>query len=454
MVNRVSSSILCILILLSLMISACGGNGSTQAGAAGGRGSRRGGPMGGARGGDLPAVQVKTVAVERVPFQRRVDLSGTLISIDQARVSSEVAGIVKDVLVELGTEVKAGQPLVQIDPRELELARQRAESALRQTEAQLGISTDSGMVPADEEIAAVRTAMANRDEARAQYTRAMELMNRGLLPRADLETTETRVKVTEAAYQAALENVRALKASLQDRRAAYELAVKKVKDAVVRAPITGSVAERPVQRGEFLRENTVVATIVQTNPLKLVSAVQEKYSNDIHQNQQVLFSVESLPDQQIEGRVAYISPAVDQATRTFAVEVLVDNPRRILKPGFFAKGVILTRRDENVMAVSDRAVITAAGVASVFVISDGIVKQQTIRLGAREGERLEVLEGLKGDEILAASNLNELVSGIPVRTDAQIGEDLDGISEGDGKQVIPNINAPARGGRRGGPGGS
>jgi RND family efflux transporter MFP subunit len=359
---------------------------------------------------------VRTAPVQRVSFQRSVELSGTLVSPDQARVSSEVAGTVRDVLVEIGQEIQVGQELVRLDTTELNLALQRAESALRQTEAQLGIPPGSSQLPADEQVAAVRTAAANREEARAQLARAQESFNKGLSSKADFDTVSTRFKVTEAAYQAAVENVQALKASLQDRRAAYDLAKKKVDDAIIRAPIAGAVSERPVQRGEFIRETTPVVTIVRMSPLKLRTAVQEKYANLIHPNQVVNFQVEPYPNDMFTGKIAFISPAVDQASRTFAAEVIVENPGHKLKPGFFAKGNILVDRDENVLAVTEETVSILAGVSSVFVIADGVVRQTAIRTGAREGKHIEVLEGLKGDEILAASNLNELVSGSRVNT--------------------------------------
>lgn len=401
-----------------------------------GRGQRRG-------GGAQTAINAKTAPVSRISVQRSVDLSGTLVSPDQARVSSEVSGIVRDVLVEIGQEVQVGQELVHLDTTELNLALQRAESALRQTEAQLGInSTRPGEIPADEQIAAVRTAAANRDDARAQLTRAQELITKGLMPRAEFDTVQTRVKVSEASYQSSLENVQALKASLQDRRASYDLARKKVNDAVIKAPVAGAISERPVQRGEFIRENTVVVTIVRMNPLTLKTGVQEKYANLVRQNQAVQFKVEPYPDETFRGTIAFISPAIDQATRTFAAEILVDNPARKLKPGFFAKGEILVKRDEGVLAVPEETVLTLAGVASVYLIENGIVKQQSIRIGQREGKYVEVLEGLKGDEVLAASNLNELVSGIRVG------------GGGDEEEAVPaEGGAPASAGqRRGGRG--
>ena len=123
--------------------------------------------------------------------------------------------------------------LVRLEPRELQLALDRAESALRQVEAQLGIDrAQDKQPPADEQIASVRQAIANRDDARAAFERAQQLNGRGLLSQVDRDTAETRLKVAEANYQAALDTVHSLKASLQDRRASYELAQKKLADAV------------------------------------------------------------------------------------------------------------------------------------------------------------------------------------------------------------------------------
>ncbi len=362
-----------------------------------------------------PTVRIRTTPVQRITIQRQIDVSGTLVSPDQARVSSEVAGVVREVLVELGREVRPGQELVRLEPRELLLAAKRAESILRQTEAQLGIDGESVKEPpSDEQIAGVRLAQANRDDARAQLARAMRLASQGLLAQVDLDTAETRGKVTEAAYQAALENVHSLKASLQDRRAAYELAQKKLSDATIRAPVGGQVSERLVQPGEFIRENTPVVTIVQMHPLKLRTAVQERYADKIQPGLPVQFKVESFPGFSFEGRVAYVSPAVDQSTRTFPVEALVDNSNRQLKPGFFAKGIILTHRDENVLAVPEEAVSTLAGVSTVYVVEQNKVRQQIVSLGVHEGKYFELVEGLKGNEILATSNLSQLATGVVV----------------------------------------
>jgi RND family efflux transporter MFP subunit len=396
---------LSILVIGLISLNACSTT-SGQAAGPGGRGRGRG-----------AAVQIDTATVERISIERQADLSGTLVSPDQAKVSSEVAGIVRDVTIQLGSEVRAGDPLVRLEPRELALALERADSSLRQVEAQLGIAHREGeQVLPDDQVASVRQAMANRDDAKNSYDRAAQLNGRGLVSQVDKDTAETRLKVMEANYEAAMDNVRALRATLQDRRAAYDLAVKKLNDAVIKAPVAGSVSERLVQNGEFIRENTQVATIVQMNPLKLRTSIQEKFAGLIHQGQVVKFAVEAFGDRMFDGKVAYVSPAVDQATRTFAIESLVDNPDHILKPGFFAKGTIALKVDDNVMAVPDDTVSTLAGVSTVYVVEDGKARQQIVTLGAHEGKRWEIVEGLKGPEVLAASQLNLLATGMSVAT--------------------------------------
>ena len=420
-----------IIVAASLAASGCEKTTGQAAGPGGGRGGR---------GGRGAAVATETTPVSRMSVQREVDLSGTLLSPDQAKISAEVAGIIREVRVQLGTEVRAGDVLVRLEPSELKFALDRAESALRQVEAQLGIDrAKDKQPPADEQIASVRQAIANRDDARSAFERAQQLNGRGLLTKADRDTAETRFKVTEANFQAALDTVHSLKASLQDRRASYELAQKKLSDAVIKAPIAGSISERLVQQGEFIRENTQVATIVQMSPLKLKTAIQEKHASLIHPGQAVEFDVEAFRNRKFTGTIAYVSPAVDQATRTFAVEAMVDNADRQLKPGFFAKGVVLTSVDASVMAVPEDAVSTLAGVSTVYVIENGKARQQQIALGARQNKLVEVTSGLKGDEVLATVNLNQLATGVTVTT-GKAG-DAGGATPGGGS---------GRGGRRGG----
>jgi RND family efflux transporter MFP subunit len=414
-----------------------------------------GGPGGGRGRGSGPAVSVRTTAVQRMSIQRQVDLAGTLLSPDQAKVSAEAAGVVRSVLVEIGSQVRAGDPLVKLEPRELALALARAESALRQTRAQLGMhgTLDGGDTPPpDDEIGSVKNALATLNDARATADRSKVLSSRGLLSPVDLQTAETRLKVAEAAYQSAVDTARGQKALLQDRRASFDLATKKLNDAVVRAPIAGMVADRPVQVGEFIAERTAVATIVQMNPLKLRTGVQERYAGVVQAGQAVEFRVESFGDTVFKGKVAYVSPSLDPTMRTFTIEALVDNSDYRLKPGFFAKGTILTRMDDGVLAVPDAAVSTMAGVSSVYIIKANKITQQAVSLGVRQGNLWEVTDGLEGTETLAANRLNELATGVSVTLGGEPGATPAGGRRGGGRRGQGGGGGGGRG--QGGQGGA
>jgi membrane fusion protein (multidrug efflux system) len=367
---------------------------------------------------------------------------GTLLPPDPAWVSCVAAGIVPAGRVPLAPVGGPGAALVRLEPRELQLAADRAEGQLHQIEAQLGIDrARDRLPPSDDQIATIRQAMANRDDARNTFKRATQLHDRGLMSQVDYDTAETRLKVAEANHQAAVDAVQALKATLQDRRAAWELAQKKLADAVIKAPVAGAVSERLVQPGEFIRENTPVATIVQVNPLKLKTAIQERHAALIRPGQAVAFNVEAFQGRAFMGKVAYVSPAVDQATRTFPVEALVDNADRVLKPGFFAKGVVRTHVDENVMAVHEDAISTLAGVSTVYVVENDKARQQQVTLGARQEKLVEITGGLMGDETLATTNLSQLATGVPVHAGRPGEENAGGTAAGGGREV--------RGGRRG-----
>jgi RND family efflux transporter MFP subunit len=443
--------------VMAAAVAACSGGGSAPgAGAPGGAGPRGAAGAGGAgggggrRGGGGPAVDVRVTNVGRMSVQRTVDLAGNLTSPDLARVSAEAGGVVREVLVELGTEVKVGQPLIKLDPRELEYSLAQAEGTLRQTYAQLGMHenvTADTPPPPDEQVAAVRTAVANLEDAKAGMARADALSKRGVLSPVDLQAAQTKLKVAEAGYQSSLDTARSLKAQLLQRRAAFELAKKQLADAVVKAPIAGGVVDRYVQVGEYIPARTAVATIVQTNPLKVRTGVQERHADAVKPGQHVEFRVASFGDALFTGKIAYVSPAVDQTMRTFQVEALVDNADRRLKPGFFAKGVIFTRKDEAVLAVPDTAVSTLAGVSSVYTIKNNRITQQQVTLGVRQGDLWEIVEGLKGDETLANNRLNELATGITVRV-AEGGRGGAGSRQGVGGQRGGGDRA---GERQGGP---
>jgi membrane fusion protein (multidrug efflux system) len=118
-----------------------------------------------------------------------------------------------------------------------------------------------------------------------------------------------------------------------------------------------------------------------------------------------------------EGRIVRINPQVDLASRTFQVEALVPNSQRRLKPGSFAQANILTRMESGAVFIPEPALYSFAGVNKVFVVRDGKAAEIAVDVdkSQRDSEgHIRVVRGLKGDEVVIASGLNRIATGVPV----------------------------------------
>jgi membrane fusion protein (multidrug efflux system) len=156
--------------------------------------------------------------------------------------------------------------------------------------------------------------------------------------------------------------------------------------------------------------------------VKLRGDVPERYAPELKSEQGVRVRVDAFPEREFAGRLSRISPASNRDNRSIAVEVMVDNRERQLKPGFFANAAIVTRTDDKAIMVPQEAVTTFAGVTKVFVISGNTAHERQVRPGTRAADGLiEIVEGLHPDEIVATSGLTKLQEGaaVTVKTTAQ-----------------------------------
>jgi membrane fusion protein (multidrug efflux system) len=196
--------------------------------------------------------------------------------------------------------------------------------------------------------------------------------------------------------------------------AALGVARKKLQDATIRAPISGAVAKRHVNVGEFVKDGTALFTLVVTDPLKYVGTVPERYAPDLRGGQSVQLGLDAYPGQTFSGQVTRVAPAVDVQTRGLSLEARVPNPDGRLRPGFFAKGAVLTRKDETVTFVPAEAVSYFVGINKVFVVTDGKAQERLVKPGGRQGGWVEIVEGVKAGETVAITNLAQLFNGAPV----------------------------------------
>lgn len=314
-------------------------------------------------------VESAVVASRQVPTF--ISLTGTLTAPHDSNVAADTMGKVARTLVERGTEVKAGAPLVSLDARTATFAAREAR-------------------------ASAEAAKARGDLAREELKRSDELFAKGAINSSAHDHATAEALSAEKQAEAA--------GAMADRLE------KSLADTTVRAPFDGVVAERMVDAGEYVSNGAKVARVVQIDPLRLQLAVPEAALQSIKEGQQVEFEVASWPGQKFQGVVKYVGPAVREATRDLLIEAEVANKDRKLRPGMFAVAKVAAG-DAQLAAVPTSAVRHGDQTESVFIIEDGRLQERIIQVGEKVDGNVSVLSGLKPGETVVARVTDKLQDG-------------------------------------------
>jgi len=358
------------------------------------------------------AIQVSTAPVIERSTNRGVEVVGSLEAQDQVTVSSQGSGNLESISVDLGSPVSRGQVIARIDQRELKLKRDQAEAALHQAEAKLGITRDGKIDPQKQPD--VRQAVAALERARYDLTAAKKLFDAGTISNQQYDVYQKTVDQAEARYQASLENVRNLEGIIEEKRAALDLTKKQLADSDIISPLSGVVKEKTASRGEYLQPGKPVVTIVQINPLRLRLEVPETFAASIAKGQVVTLKVDSFPDREFKGVIKRINPSMDEKSRSLMAEAEVANSNALLRPGMFARSQIVSNSKTMALMVPEKAVVSLAGVTKIFVLEGAVAVERIVKLGARDGSLVEILEGVKAGERVITSNAEQLHDGSAV----------------------------------------
>jgi RND family efflux transporter MFP subunit len=374
---------------LSLLLSGCQGQGAVGAEE---QKSKPAGP---------PPREVKVTPAAERTVARTVSATGTLAADDQVVLGTKVAGRLAETTVDLGTRVKKGQLVGRLDQSDFKLRVEQAEASLQQARVRLGLSptgTDEKVDP--EQTAVVRQARAMMDDARLTRDRSIKLAQQELIARAQLDTAEAALQVSEGRYQDAIEEVRNRQAVIAQRRSELDLARQQLSDTVIVSPLDGVVSLKQASVGEYLSAGTPIATLVRVHPLRLRVPVPEREGSGVRAGHAVTLTVEG--DATVyRGRVVRLSPIVQEQNRTLLVEAEVPNERGFLRPGSFARVDILTEVSQPVITIPATAVIVFAGVEKVMVVRQGKTAEVRVTTGRRLGPDVEILDGLKrGDPVV------------------------------------------------------
>ncbi len=403
-------------------------------------------------------VPVEVAQVTRSTLERTVEVTGSLTSARVAEVFARRSGLVARVLVNDGARVEAGQPLVALDGSEAATRLRQAEAASRVAEARLALlvagarpqerlqvqeavrQAESGLAAAQTQLRHAQVAV---EIAETSLERMEALFRDGAVSRAQVDQARleadrarTHVRVTEAQLRAAeaqvraarqqqslveagprTEEIQAARAQLEQARAALTEARQALADMTVRAPFAGRVARLRVSPGDFTTSgefgSVPVAVVYDDRALEAEVTVGEREAGLLRSGQPAILRPEIAPGLTLRAVVKTVTPLVDPGSRAITVRLhLIDAPAT-LQPGTFVRGAVVVERRMGVLTVP-RAALRGDAHPTVWVVAGGVVNVRAVRTGLIEGNRVEVVSGVRGGEHVVVLGPEDLVAGTKV----------------------------------------
>jgi len=349
------------------------------------------------------------VRAERGPVEARLQTTGTLEPHRESKVGPRVSGIVESTLVEEGMHVKEGEALVALESKHFELARDEAKAALAVAEAQLkNILAGTRYEVTEQARSRLQEARVYLENVSAERSRVEALFRQGALHKKAYDHAVTQHEAAEAALRAAEKGLQmALKGATEEEiqvaraetarvRSALNRAEQVLKDAVVRAPFSGVVVKRFVNKGEYVSTMalTPIAWIMDIDPVELELRIPETRVQEVALGNPVEIYPDALPKKVFQGRVSDIIPVVDPVSRTVRVKARIPNADFQLTSGMFCRARLSTGTRGSVIRIPRAALFRQEGQTLTFLVQGGRVRKRVLTIGAVDEDYAEVLSGL------------------------------------------------------------
>ncbi len=376
------------------------------------------------------AAPVRLAIAVRQTIRRVITADATLYPVEQADVMPKISAPVARFYVNRGDHVRAGQPLARMENRDLLAAARAAHAQTAQAQSNLrntaGATVPEAETKARADLAAARQAA---DSARRLLDNRRWLYEQGALARKLVDEAQTQNAQAAAEWKTAEEHLRALEAVAgREQIAAAEAQVRQAREqaesaeaqagyAIVRSPIGGVVASRPLYQGDMASTGQPVATIMNIASVVARANVPQTEVSRIRVGNAATIRGPA-GDVEAPGRVTVVSPAANPGTTTVEVWVQAVNPREELKPGETVRVSIVTATVPNAIVVPESALVaTPEGQTVVWTVSRGRAHANAVAVGARQGGAVQILAGIAAGARVIAEGALGLEEGARVRVE-------------------------------------
>lgn len=350
-------------------------------------------------------VDVRTVTLASARWPDTFEATGSVRPRISAVIAARVMGYVREIRVQAGDRVAAGQLLARIDAKEIEVAHRQAQAALAEAKSAL-----------PEVASAIRSAEAQADLARVTLRRMQDLLDKKSVSQQEFDEASARLRVAEAGRDAAMAKKQQVEDRVRQAEQGVASAAVMLTYAELTAPFAGRVSARKVDPGTLAAPGQPLLELEQEGSWRLEAAVEETRLGAIRPGMTALVRLDAL-DEVLTARVVEVAPSVDSASRSFIAKLDLPS-RQVLRSGLFGRAEFRTG-ERDVLAVPEAAIIRQGQVDSVLVASDGVARTRLVRLGAARAGELEVLSGLAAGDRVIHPRPAALSDGAPVRERAQ-----------------------------------
>jgi HlyD family secretion protein len=363
---------------------------------------------------------VQVTAVSQATIQRIVDGDGALFPINQASLIPKVTAPVQKFYVNRGDHVKPGQLLAVLENGDLVAAAAESRGAVEQAESNLrtteGATVPEAVVKAQTDVESARS---TRDNAKKVVDSREQLFKEGALAQRLVDESRVAYSQAEAQLQAAQEHLRTLQsvskqeqikgaaAQVQSAKAHLDSQETQVAYSRVTSPISGIIADRPLNVGEMANSGSPLFSIVDISRVIARVDVPQADASAVKIGQTATLTHPDIKDE-VQGKVIVVSPATDPSTTTVQVWIEVNNPDERLKPGTAMHAAIATEVYKAATVVPASAILPGeeGGTAVLTVSPDNIAHKRAVTLGVRQGNQVQVLSGVNpGESVVIAGGL-------------------------------------------------
>ncbi len=296
-----------------------------------------------------PPITVSGIVIKPQGFSNIISLSGSIEANEQIEIHSEVSGLVENISFTEGSQVSKGQVLLKVN--DIELRAQLAQAKTKEI-------------------------LASENERRAKLLLQKEAISQEEydIASADYRTTKSQTQLIQA----------------------------QIGKTSIRAPFSGKIGLRNISPGTYVTPTTMIANLVNTNPLKITFSIPEKYASEIAKGSQITFTVPNMTEK-FSAKIYALEPGIELTTRTLKIRALTENAKGKLLPGTFANIELALRNIKDAIIIPTEAIIPIQDGKKVFIANNGKAKEIKVETLTRTDKDVVITSGLKaGDTVLTS----------------------------------------------------